>query len=270
LSTTTSTAAQKGHRWSSDAINGLQSALQQGFIHAFSNDDFGFSHDRYSQAAMLLARPDKRDKIHLKIATFFMDEPQVDTFWVADHLKAALHLVKRFERKSKHRAILIRAGDRAYNSGAHNLAFSYYSAAKDLLPDDDPWTDGVDGAYRETLHLYTQLAEISWFMGYDLTQPLLTTILENAKSAIDRAAAYRLQHRHQWQKLQGRRAYILMKCLSELGAENVSLDLTDIELQQLYLDTRNEVQQMGIENIFKMPVCENHLIRTRLSIMEEM
>ncbi|KAI8329760.1 hypothetical protein BC941DRAFT_476131 [Chlamydoabsidia padenii] len=259
---------QKGNRLSSDAINGLQSALQQGFIHAFSNDDFGFSHDRYSQAAMLLARPEKRDKIHLKIATFFMDKPKVDTFWVADHLKAALHLVKLFDRKDKHRAILIRAGDRAYNSGAHNLAFSYYSAAKDLLP-TEPWIDGVDGTYQETLHLYTQLAEISWFMGYDLTQPLLTTILTNAKSAIDRAAAYRLQHRHQWQKLQGR-AYILMECLSELGAENVSLDLTDMELQQLYQDTRNEVQKIGTDNIFKLPVCENHLIRTRLSIMEEM
>ncbi|CAO3599544.1 unnamed protein product [Absidia cylindrospora] len=258
-----------GH--SSDAINGLQSALQQGFIHAFSNDEFGFCHDRYSQAAMLLAKPGKRDKIHLKIATYFMDEPEVDTFWVADHLKAALHLIKLFDKKSKHRAILIRAGDRAYNSGAHNLAFSYYSAAKVLLP-DEPWTAyGVDGTYQETLHLYTRLAEISWFMGYDLTQPLLTTILSNAKSAIDRAAAYRLQHRHQWssQKLQGR-AYILMKCLSELGAENVSLDFTDSELQQLYQDTRHEVVEMGMENIFKLPVCENHLIRTRLSIMEEM
>ncbi|KAI8090060.1 uncharacterized protein BX664DRAFT_281490 [Halteromyces radiatus] len=261
---------QLNGRPTSDAINGLQSALQQGFIHAASNDEFGFSHDRYSQAAMLLSKPEKRDKIHLKIATYFMDDPEVDTFWVADHLKAALHLIQLFDNKSKHRAILIRAGDRAYNSGAHSLAFSYYSAGKDLLP-TDPWNDGPDGSYQETLHLYTQLAEISWFMGYDLTQPLLTTILQNAKSAIDRAAAYRLQHRHQWssQNMQGR-AYILMKCLRELGANNVSLDLTDMELQQLYQDTHDEVLEMGLDNIFKLPVCENHLIRTRLSIMEEM
>ncbi|CAO3595489.1 unnamed protein product [Absidia cylindrospora] len=255
---------------SSDAINGLQSALQQGFIHAFSNDEFGFSHDRYSQAAMLLAKPEDRDKIHLKIATYFMDVPEVDAFWVADHLKAAIYLISLFDNKSKHRAILIRAGDRAYNSGAHSLAFSYYSAAKDLLS-MEPWTDGVEGSYQETLHLYTRLAEISWFMGYDLTQSLLTTILNNARSAIDKAAAFRLQHRHQWadQKHQGR-AYILMDCLSELGAENVSLDLSDTELQKLYQDTRCEILDMGMHNMFKLPVCEDHLIRTRLSIMEEM
>lgn len=265
------TLATNKHGRTSDAINGLQSAVQQGFIHAFSNDEFGFSHDRYSQAAMLLAKPEKREKIHLKIATYFMDNLDVDVCWIADHLKAAMPLIKLFDKKSKHRAILIHAGDRAYNSGAHSLAFSYYSAAQELLDPPDPWVNGVDSTYQETLHLYTQLAEISWFMGYDMTPTLLSTILQHATSAIDRAAAYRLQHRHQWSQteLQGK-AYILMKCLGELGSENVSLDLTDAELHHLYQHTRHEVLEIGMDNILKLPVCEDHLVRTRLSIMEEM
>jgi hypothetical protein len=265
------TLATNKHSRTSDAINGLQSAVQQGFIHAFSNDEFGFSHDRYSQAAMLLAKPENREKIHLKIATYFMDNLDVDACWIADHLKAAMPLIKLFDKKSKHRAILIQAGDRAYNSGAHSLAFSYYSAAQELLAPSDPWVNGADSTYQETLHLYTQLAEISWFMGYDMTPTLLSTILQHATSAIDRAAAYRLQHRHQWSQteLQGK-AYILMECLGELGSENVSLDLNDTELLHLYQHTRREVLKIGMNDIFKLPVCEDHLVRTRLSIMEEM
>ncbi|KAI8334588.1 hypothetical protein BC941DRAFT_431619 [Chlamydoabsidia padenii] len=270
-STSTNSLSRNNNGQSTDAINGLQSAVQQGFIHAFSNDEFGFSHDRYSQAAMLLAKPEKQDQIHLKIATYFMDNSDVDACWVADHLKAAMRLIKLFDKKSKHRAILIKAGDRAYNSGAHSLAFCYYSAAQELLAQPDPWVDGVDASYQETLHLYTQLAEISWFMGYDMTPTLLSTILNNAKSAIDRAAAYRLQHRHQWSNTQNQeKAYILMECLGELGSEDVSLDLTDAELDQLYQHTRREVLKIGLDNIFKLPVCEDHLVRTRLSIMEEM
>ncbi|ORX58155.1 hypothetical protein DM01DRAFT_1219791 [Hesseltinella vesiculosa] len=256
----------------SDAINGLQSALQQGFIHAISNDEFGFSHDRYSQAAMLLGDPGRKEKIHLKIANYFMDDPSVSSFWIADHLRAALPLIKqKYNIKAKYRTILIRAGDRAYHSGAHSFAFVYYTAAHELLS-ADPWADGVDSNYQETLHLYTQLAEISWFMGSDSTLDLIATILSCAKSAIDRAPAYRLQHRHQWsQQLEKpSHAYILLECLSELGTENPDLDLTDDQLYAQYTLTRNAVLGAGYDNILKMPLCESRLIRTRFSLMEEM
>ncbi|KAI9497057.1 hypothetical protein BDB00DRAFT_868895 [Zychaea mexicana] len=252
-----------------DAINGLQSALQQGFIEAFSNDEFGFSHDRYSQAAMMLAKPEKRDKLHLKIASYFMDKPNVDTFWVADHLKAALHLIKAFDKRDKHRALLIQAGNKAYGSGAHNLAYSYYAGAQELLS-QDPWTDGHDSSYQETLHLFTRLAEISWFMGYGVTPDLLNTIFKNAKSAIDRAAAYRIQHRYHFsRKEHQKKSSILLECLAELGIENVRLDLMDEELRRLHEETRSEVLALGLDKVSDLPVCESRLIRTRLSILEE-
>ncbi|KAI7851131.1 hypothetical protein BDC45DRAFT_572219 [Circinella umbellata] len=252
-----------------DAINGLQSALQQGFIEAFSNDEFGFSHDRYSQAAMMLAKPEKRDMLHLKIALYFMDKPNVDTFWVADHLKAALHLIKGYDKKIKQRALLIQAGNKAYGSGAHNLAYSYYDSARELLS-QDPWTDGHDSSYQETLHLYTRLAEISWFMGYDVTPDLLQMIFKNAKSAIDRAAAYRIQHRYHFsRKEHQKKSSILLECLAELGIQNVRLDLSSDELRNLYEETRSEVLDIGLDKVSDLPVCDSRLIRTRLSILEE-
>ncbi|CAO3647909.1 unnamed protein product [Cunninghamella blakesleeana] len=312
---------------SCDTINGLQSALQQGFIHSFSNDEFGFSHDRYSQAAMLLAKYEDKDQIHLKIATYFMDQPGVDIFWVADHIKAAVGLIRQLEDndhisndndndsnnnncnntnkdlcyhhqdkdKLKYRNILIRAGDNAYNSGAHKLAFTYYNTAKDLLP-KDPWMKSTttsteiietieteiedndnnincinNGVYLETLHLYTQLADISWSLGYDLTQSLITTILSNAKTAIDRAPAYRLQHRYQWSHQQKNHdAQILLTCLNELGVKHLELDVPDHELELSYNQIRENVLKLGFETILSLPICESRLIRTRLSILEEL
>lgn len=58
---------------SRDPINGLQAALQEGYILPLESDEFKWSHDRYSQAAMELANPKTREKIHLKIAQFLMN-----------------------------------------------------------------------------------------------------------------------------------------------------------------------------------------------------
>ncbi|KAL7318610.1 Chk1 protein kinase, variant 2 [Mucor circinelloides] len=255
-----------------DAINGLQSALQQGFIQTFNNDEFKFTHDRYSQAAMMLASPKNQDVFHLKIASHFMTKDNVDKFWVADHVKAALHLIKNKPIKSSYRKVLLQAGDKAFDSGAHKLAFSYYSAAQELLTTtEDPWVDGSDAKYSETLHLYTRLAEISWFMDYDLTRGYLTAILDHAQSAIDRAAAYRVQHRYRWSRAGSQEsAPILLECLRELGVNDIQMNMTEHDQERLYAATRKEVLKVGMSNILKLPVCDSRLIRTRFSIMEEL
>ncbi|KAI9321578.1 hypothetical protein BX666DRAFT_1850739 [Dichotomocladium elegans] len=253
-----------------DAINGLHSALQQGFIEALSHDEFGFSHDRISQAAQMLALPEKRDLIHFKIASYFLNKSDVDTFWVADHIKTAMRLIKPLEKKQKHRALLIQAGNKAYGSGAHNLAYSYYLNACELL-DANPWIDGDDSEYQETLHLYTRLAEISWFLGNDATTDYINTIIKNANSAIDRAAAYRILHRYHFSRRgHENKSLILLNCLAELGVEDIALDLSSDELERLYEATRNEVLRVGLDKLPDLPVCDSRLIRTRLVILEEL
>ncbi|KAI9257050.1 hypothetical protein EDC94DRAFT_564880 [Helicostylum pulchrum] len=255
-----------------DAINGLQSAIQHGFIQACNNDEFRFTHDRYSQAAMMLASTESRDVFHLRIASHFMYKDNVDKFWVADHVKAAIHLIKEYRIKSCYRSVLVQAGNKAFDSGAHKLAFSYYSAAQELLTTiDNPWKDGEDAKYSETLHLYTRLAEISWFMDYDFTRGYLNTILSHARSAIDRAAAYRVQHRYRWSRTGSQEsAPILLECLHELGVDDIKMDLSEKDLEDLYNVTKNEVLQVGLNEVLKLPICESRLIRTRFSIMEEL
>jgi signal transduction histidine kinase/predicted ATPase/CheY-like chemotaxis protein len=255
-----------GEKW--DTLNGLQSVIQQGFIQTF-NEEFRFTHDRYSQAAMLLDPEEPDDIYHLTIATYFIHRA-TDMFWVADHIKAALHLVQKNEIKGDYRKVCLKAGDKAFDSGAHKLAFSYYSAAEKLLDTPNAWKDGVDSKYTETLHIYTRLAEISWFMDYSKTREYLALILKHARSTVDRAAAYRVQHRYRWSRTGNHEsALILLECLSELGVCDIELTLSKEELRKVYEATRTQVLKVGWENILQLPVCEDRLVRTRFAILEE-
>ncbi|KAG1527032.1 hypothetical protein G6F52_001904 [Rhizopus delemar] len=258
------------HKSKFDAINGLQSALQQGFIQPTNNDNFRFTHDRYSQAVAMLASPEHQDIYHLRIVSHFIPKNNVDKFWVADHVKGAIRLIKQYTTKASYRKVLIQAGDKAFDSGAHQLAFSYYSAALELLS-PDPWVNGEDSKYTETLHLYTRLAEISWLIDGALTRNYLNTILRHAESPIDRAAAYLIQHRYRWSRTRGnvKSVMILLDCLHDLGTQKIRIDLPQDELEKLYESTKQEVLNLGFENIKKLPVCESRLIRTRFSIIEE-
>jgi predicted ATPase len=68
----TESTSKTSSRKSRDPINGLQAALQEGYILPLESDEFKWSHDRYSQAAMELADPRTREKIHLKIAKYLL------------------------------------------------------------------------------------------------------------------------------------------------------------------------------------------------------
>lgn len=54
------------------AISGLQTALQEGLIVPLDKDEFRWSHDRYSQAAMAMVAPSVGEQIHYKIALFYL------------------------------------------------------------------------------------------------------------------------------------------------------------------------------------------------------
>ncbi|RCI05416.1 hypothetical protein CU098_002574, partial [Rhizopus stolonifer] len=261
---------EKTGKKNQDCINGLQSALQQGFIQAGNNDNFRFTHDRYSQAAMLLVSPEKKDEYHFRIASHFIVKNHIDRFWVADHVMAAIHLIQNETIKSPYRKVLLQAGDKAFDSGAHTLAFDYYTAAQHLLS-ANPWKDGPDARYIETIHLYTRLAEIGWVTGHHKTRTYLQAIFKHAQSAIDRATAYRVQHRYRWSRTKSKDSpSILLECLRELGMDDIKMDLSEKELEEIYIYTRKEVLKVGMNNILRLPICENRLIRTRFTIMEEL
>lgn len=57
---------------SKDPLNGLHAVLQEGYIIPIQSDEFKWCHDRLSQAAMELADPATRSKIHFRVAQRLM------------------------------------------------------------------------------------------------------------------------------------------------------------------------------------------------------
>jgi predicted ATPase len=80
-----------------------------------------------------------------------------------------------------------------------------------------------------------------------------------------------VQHRYRWSHTGTEEsAPILLECLRELGIKDIKINLSKKELMDLYSATRKEVLRLGMHNILKLPVCNSRLIKTRLSILEEL
>lgn len=262
------TARSKASR-SKDPINGLQAALQEGYILPLESDEFKWSHDRYSQAAMELANPKSREKIHLKIAKYLLHEESADSFLVADHLLKCLPLVKLLDKKDCYKDILYEAGNRARMSGAHKMAFSYYKAAISLL---DPCVCWEKCQYATTHYLYSNAVALSWIVGeYDLTEEYLDAIFEHTTDPLDRVTAYRIQHKYYFaRQMHDEGAESLRKCLAELDIEDFKYSCTREELDSEYETVCKIINRIGFDGVLKIGGCEDVKLKAIMCIIEEM
>ncbi|KAI9275770.1 hypothetical protein BDA99DRAFT_431313 [Phascolomyces articulosus] len=263
---------QKSSSFISDPMLGLQAVIQEGYIMSIGPDEYKFAHDRIAQASGELAGPKARSRIHLAIAQHLMKGNKthiVDTFLVADHLLKCFELVKIVENKQAYRRILIEAGNKGRNSGAHVMAYSYYSAAIVL---GDPVRDWEGNNYTTTLHLYTNTVSLSWVVGQnEKTEELLEVVFKNARSSIDRLIAYRIQAKYYFgiqQHDKGREA--LHQCLEDLGEERYHLGMTAKSLEHEYDEAEDMINKIGRENVINMKPCEDPLLRGVVSVLEEL
>ncbi|OAD03327.1 Serine/threonine kinase hybrid, partial [Mucor lusitanicus CBS 277.49] len=250
-----------------DPINGLQAALQEGYIMPLESDEFKWSHDRYSQAAMELANPKSREKIHFKIAKYLLHE-SADSFLIADHLLKCLNLVCELDHKSCYRDILYEAGNKARASGAHKMAFSYYKAAIALLS-DHAW-EGDE--YARTHYLYTNAVSLSWIVGeYDTTEAYLDAIFNHTSDPMDRVTAYRIQHKYFFSRqMHEEGAQALRNCLAELQLEDFNFLNTRQELHTVYTKVIGMIREIGVDEMCKMGPCDDPKLKAIMTIIEEM
>ncbi|CEP08745.1 hypothetical protein [Parasitella parasitica] len=264
----TPTASSKSRNKSRDPINGLQAALQEGYILPLESDEFKWSHDRYSQAAMELANPKSRERIHFKIAKYLLHEENADSFLIADHLLKCLNLVCELEHRNCYKDILYEAGNKARASGAHKMAFSYYKAAIALLS-SDAW----EGAsYARTHYLYTNAVSLSWVVGeYDTTEEYLGAIFHHTSDPMDRVTAYRIQHKYFFSRqMHEEGAQALRKCLEELEVEDFLFSNTRQELDCMYSKVIGMIRKLGVDEMCKIGPCDDPKLKAIMVIIEEM
>ncbi|KAM3579037.1 Chk1 protein kinase, variant 2 [Umbelopsis sp. WA50703] len=252
------------------AINGLQTALQEGLIVPLDKDEFRWSHDRYSQAAMAMVSPSVGEQIHYKIALYYLQDPKNDSITIADHLLHCADLIKTCSKRPQYRDILTKAGMKQQNSGAHSCAIGNVTAALALL-DPEPWKES---SYAQTLQLYTMAASLSWVAGETSnTDKYLDEIFDNVTEPMDRLPAYRIKSKYFYAKGMHDESFkTLFACLSEFGITKIDPDLTRNQCDNLYVQVTKMLDSIGLEKVSRLQRCAS-MDRLRhqslLSILEE-
>ena len=216
---------------SSDAVAGLQAALQSFIIMPTEDEDiFSFSHDRYVAAADALCDDYRREEMHYVIASALMKhetynavtQPDKALFEQARHICEGIQAVKkRVKVRLPFRDLLYQAAETARESGARASGLHYFECCIKLLQ-DDPWNDAKeDSSYAETLALYTRAAEACWYMGdYEGVGPCLGALFKNAREPADKAPASIICSRVSMENGDHKSAFWrLRNALSDLGVE---------------------------------------------------
>ncbi|THW50839.1 hypothetical protein D6D22_01145 [Aureobasidium pullulans] len=217
-----------------DPVTGLQDAISAYIIVATEDEDkFRFSHDRYMQAAELLASNCIKSEMNYIIcASMMYHDPYDSATKPTQHLfDQARHICNSVEAiqirpslaKAPFRDLLYQAAETAREQGARSISLYFFQHCLMLLP-DDPWNDDTpDGSYQETLTLMTKAAASYWYLGFfEEAEIILKEIMSNAKVAADKTPAFIIQSRMHAQKGDSHIAFLNMKrALEDLGIEIV-------------------------------------------------
>ncbi|CAK7234784.1 Chk1 protein kinase [Sporothrix curviconia] len=182
-----------------DAVIGLQTAVQACIlVSSETDDDFRFAHDRYVGASGDLAICNTA-KMHYVIARtlleYYGDDSRLKMITASHICDSASILKERVHRLLPYRQLLFDCARTATENGARPTAAKYYSNAIGLLR-PNPWEDGDDASYEETLQLHVRAAECYLYVGHQaLATGILESIYQCAKLAIDKAPAWIIQSR---------------------------------------------------------------------------
>ena len=152
---------------------------------------YSFSHDRYVQASAALRECHDVEKMHFYIAQTLMKYFSTDNDSLhtrAQHICQAARLIKsKVQHRSRYREVLSQAAQRAIESGARPTALQYYDVCISLMQ-QNPWEQGPDVYYEETLDIFTRAAQLYWHQGNTETaMRLASQALEATRKASDRA-----------------------------------------------------------------------------------
>ncbi|KAI4251965.1 MAG: hypothetical protein LQ352_004552 [Teloschistes flavicans] len=244
------------------AVEGLQAATQAYILMPTGDEDqFSFSHDRYLQASASLQERQDVESMHFYIAQTLMKYSNTDSHSLyarAEHICQAKRLIKdRVQHRSRYREILSQAAQRAIDSGARPTALQYYLVCFSLLQ-PNPWHEGPDVYYDETLDIFTRAAQLHWHQG--LPEPamqLAAEALEATSVASDRAPVWIITSRLLSQQGDIAGAFQALKTsIIELGVEwekSLTLEVLDTQFDEL----RRRVQEADQSNTLVKPLLQD-------------
>ncbi|KAL8861888.1 MAG: hypothetical protein Q9178_001757 [Gyalolechia marmorata] len=256
------------------AVEGLQAALQAYILVPTTDEDyFSFSHDRYVQASASLRECSDVEKMHFHIAQIMMKYSSSDNRSLhakAQHICQAERLIaSRVHHRSRYREILSEAAQHAIDSGARPTALQYYDVCLKLMQ-PQPWKNGPDVYYHETLDVFTRTAQLCWHQGLlEKAMRLASEALESTHVPSDRAPVWIITSRLLSQQGDIAGAFQALKAsMIELGVDwEKSLTLDALDHQ--YDDLKKRVQEADEANQLLKPLLEDPARATLGAILAE-
>jgi predicted ATPase/signal transduction histidine kinase len=262
-----------------EIADSLWRALQEGFVlpqsevykffqpgkisHSFSSSDnqspsYKFLHDRVQQAAYALIPEDEKAYIHYTIGELLSQsikdlESNEKLFDILNHINMGLdHVVEQAQIYKVCHFNLV-AGKRAKLSTAYQAGISYLSTGIKLLPSES-WKS----EYTLIFSIYQECIECYYLAGeFKKAEELVEVILNNAASTLDQTTVNLIRLIHYQNNAAYEKAIkVGLENLSLLGL-NLSEKPTQQEIESVYLEIENFIENQEIQDLALLPEMQN-------------
>ena len=268
------------HRASADSALGRNTVLSNGQMHESfraalraelvlaQEGRYRFLHDRVQEAAYALIPSEARADFHLQIGRLLVQRLSSQSvldnvFDIVNQLNRGQPLLSDWMEKKRLAELDLQAGRKAMRSTAYAAASGYFAAGMIALSGKG-WTRCYDLA----LNLWLERAECELLSSnVDETARLVDEVLVKGRSAIDRAAAYRL--RMILQLIGGDATPAVrtaLECLTMFGLELPEKPTLD-QVQAEYDDVRHRLGGRSIESLIDLPLMDDPETRAAMKIM---
>ena len=245
----------------------LWEAVQAGFVLRLERS-YKFSHDRIQEAAYTLIPEESRAQFQLRIGRLLhsrmsAEEIAKNIFSVVNQFNAGTAHIRRQTEKEQVAELNLTAGQKAKTSGAYASACTYLSAGMALIGQT-----GWQRSYDLALNLWLERAECEFLVGnFETAEQLISEVLQNGRSKLDKSAAHRLKLQLCVLKTQNPEAVgIALECLSLFGIE-MPPHPTSEQVQTEYEEVWKNLEGRSIGSLMELPRMRDPEMRAAMNVL---
>lgn len=245
----------------------LEPALAEGIL-LQRPSGYKFLHDRLVHAAYSLIPEDERTALHLRLGWLLLERTteagfESAIFDIVNQLNLGAASVESPDERRKIAELDLRAGRKAKAAAAGRTGAMYLSKGIALLS-SDAWSTEYDLAYA--LHL--ELAECEFMTGrFEDAERLCTTLLEKARTNLDKARAYQILIPLATAQMKNPQAIELGRTALRMFDIELPAAPTDEDLRAEVAIVRDKLQGNAIEALGSLPRVTDPSIMAALDIL---
>ncbi len=155
---------------------------------------YRFLHDRVQQAAYSLIPEARKQSTHLHIGQLLLEntlevEREEKVFEIANQFNRAAELLAEPATRHEVAQLNLLAGKKAQAATAYRAAWDYFTAGRQLLPED-----GWQSQYPFALNLFEASVEAAYLSGhFEAMEELAAIVLTNARTLLDTIKVYEVK-----------------------------------------------------------------------------